>query len=295
MTAYEQVTATPGQSTGTADTAKTEAAAVAGTARDEAANVTQTASQAASEVAGTAKEQVAEVASEAKTQISDLTSQARHQVAEQASTQKDKAATQVRSFADQLQGLARGESTEGPAADIVRSLSAKVQELADKLERTEPQQLLEEVRRYARNKPGTFLFGAALAGFVTGRLAKGAMSEDQTGRTASDTGTRGGYDYDRGGDPTEVYPTGTYAGSSLGAETAGASSYGSQPYGTEPLGATDPLGVEPMGAGARSSESFGGTQAGYSTESGVGSQFDADETYPNEPRRSDTGRGDLDA
>lgn len=291
MTAYEQVTATPGPSAGTADTAKTEAAAVAGTAKDEAANVTQTASQAASEVTGTAKEQVAEVASEARTQISDLTSQARAQVAEQASTQKDKAASQARSFADQLQSMARGESTEGPTADIVRSLSTKVQELADKLERTEPQQLLDEVRRYARNKPGTFLFGAALAGFVTGRLAKGAISEDQTGRTSYGTGTTGAYDYDRGGDPTEVYPTGSYAGSTLGAETAGASSYGSQSYGSEPPGATDPLGAEPTGmGGARSSESFGSTSAGYSTESGVGSQFDADETYPNEPRRSsDTG------
>jgi hypothetical protein len=257
VTAYEQVTATPGQSAGTAETARNEAGAVAGTVRDEAANVTQTAGQAVSDVAGTATHQAGTVATEAKTQLSHLTSQAREQVSAQASVQKDKAATQVRTFADQLQSLARGEPADGPAADIVRQLSDKVQQLADKLEHTEPAQLLDEVRRYARTKPGTFLVGAAVAGFASGRLVKGA--------TAEPTGSeRYGV---AGGTTRDPYRSGAEEGLTGYAREQ----YSGDPYGSEPLGG-ESYPTEPIGTGT------------------AGGSFDAEQAYPSEPRRtSDTG------
>jgi len=182
VTAYEQATATTGTATDrpVTETAKDQAGAVAGTAKSEVGNVAGAASSAASEVAGTAKEQVGQVAGEAKNQVAALTSQAKKQVSEQATMQTMKAAEGVRGIADQLQALTRGEQAEGVAADVVKDISQRVQGLASKLESTEPQELLNEVRRFARNKPGMFLIGAMAAGFVGGRLVKGATADDDS-------------------------------------------------------------------------------------------------------------------
>jgi polyhydroxyalkanoate synthesis regulator phasin len=196
VTAYEQATATTTNEPDRPSTelAKDEAKAVAATAKDEAASVTRAASTAASDVAGTAKEQVSQIAGEAKTQITSLTSQAREQVSEQATVQTHKVAQQASSFADQLHALARGDATEGVATDLVRDIAERIQELARRLESKEPQELLEDVRRYARNKPGTFLVGAMAAGFVGGRLMKGVTSADSESQSSSssysDSGTR---------------------------------------------------------------------------------------------------------
>lgn len=259
MTAYDQVTATSGQSGGTAETARNEAGVVAGTAKEQAATVTQSAGQAASEVAGTAKQQAGTVATEAKSQLGDLTSQARDQVSTQASVQKDKAATQVRSFAQQLQRLSRGEPADGPAADIVRQVSDKAQQLADKLEQAEPGQLIEDVRRYARNKPGTFLLGAAVAGFMTGRLVKGAAADQQENQ--------------RYGGPDRATYDPYRSGAEQGLTDYAREQHASDPYRREPLAESYP--TEPIGTGS------------------VGSAFGADQTYPSEPRRTSDAGGAI--
>lgn len=253
MTAYEQATATTGTPTDrpVTETAKSQAAQVGGTAKDQAGAVAGSATQAASEVADSAKEQVAQVAGEAKNQIGALTSQAKQQVTEQASAQTQKAAQTARSFADQLQAMARGESSEGMATDVVRNISEKVQQIADRLENTEPQELLQDVRRFARNKPGTFLIGALAAGFVGGRLMKGATSDsdDQDLYAGSNTGGR----YASSGTYTTPGVTGT-------------SPYGSGFGGT--AGGVPTSGLESPTTGV-----------GYPATTGA-------ETYPEEPRQS---------
>jgi len=273
VTAYEQVTATPGSSsTDVKDTAKAEVGNVAGTAKQEAGAVTQTAGQAASEVAGTAKEQIGNVAGEAKTQIGDLATQAKQQASQQASQQQQKAAQTVRGVADQLQGISRGEAPTGVAADIVQQISSRVQTLADRLENADPQELLGEVRRFARNKPGGFLLGAAAAGFLTGRMVKGAKGDDDSdddfyGRSS----TASTYDASAGTYGGTTYGTGTaYA---TGSDYTAGSEYASTDYGTA--------------AGAPTS----GVTTGYGTETPgyATGGFGTDETYPDEPRRADSG------
>lgn len=182
MTAYEQATATTTvPSERPVETAKLQVGAVTETAKDEAGAVAEVATHAASEVTDTAKEQVAQIAGDTKLQLNALTAQAKAQVSEQASTQTQRAAKTARSFADQLAALTQGRVTEGAAIDLVRELGERVQQIAAKLEASEPQELLGEVRRYARNKPGAFLLGAAAAGFVGGRLVKGASAEPDPG------------------------------------------------------------------------------------------------------------------
>jgi len=149
----------------------------------------------------------------------------------------------------------------------VRSISERVQQLADRLENTEPTELLEDVRRYARNKPGMFLMGAMAAGFVGGRLVKGATADEGSAYGATDrqryTGGR------------------TYPGDSYSAGTSGDTW-------TSP-GAT--------GTGTAYGSGFGGTAAGTPTEgvgTGVGysSGFGA-ETYPEEPRQNGDRGGSI--
>lgn len=58
-----------------------------------------------------------------------------------------------------------------------------VEAFADRLQNREPAELLDEVRSFARRKPGLFLLGAAAAGVLAGRLTRGiqAAHSDSSG------------------------------------------------------------------------------------------------------------------
>jgi ElaB/YqjD/DUF883 family membrane-anchored ribosome-binding protein len=147
-------------------------------AKDEARNVGQTAAQAGSQVASTAADQAKEVVGEAKNQAQDLVQQGRHQLRQQTVAQQQKAASGLTSLAQELRGLADGSSqgAPGPARDLLQQASNYVEQFADRLQNREPADLLDDVRAFARRKPGTFLLGAALAGVLAGRLTSGVKA-----------------------------------------------------------------------------------------------------------------------
>ncbi len=178
MTAPEQV----------ASTAQEQAGAVAGTAKDQAASVAQTATSAAGEVTGTAKEQVGNVVGETVQQAKDLTGQVKEQAAQQISSQTDKATGVLRDVAKQLN---EGD-TSGVVGQVLGEVGTRVQSFADALEQKGPQGLVEDVRRFARRSPGTFVLGAALAGLVAGRLAKGLKAPAPSEQLALPAGPTGG-------------------------------------------------------------------------------------------------------
>ena len=62
---------------------------------------------------------------------------------------------------------------------------------AEFIENRQPSELLEEVRRFARRRPGTFLLGAAAIGFLGGRLTRGIADEarDDSGAPSPYRGT----------------------------------------------------------------------------------------------------------
>jgi uncharacterized protein YjbJ (UPF0337 family) len=154
-----------------------ESSSTTDTAKNEAKNVKDAAADATSHVAGTAKEQAGQVVSDVRQQTRQLADQTRSQLTSQASDQQHKAVSQIRSVGDELRSLASGE---GGQSGIVSQLSHEgadlTQKVADFIEQREPAELLDEVRRYARRKPGTFLIGAALAGVVVGRLTRGVVA-----------------------------------------------------------------------------------------------------------------------
>ena len=211
-------------------------------AKQEATNVGQTAAQAGSQVASTATDQAKEVVQETQRQAKDLLDQGRAQLKDQTISQQQKAAQSLSSFAGQLRGLADGSSqgAPGPARDLLQQASGMVENFAHKLQNREPAELLDEVRNFARRRPGTFLFGAAAAGVLAGRLTSGvkaAHTDDSSSRS------RGMHYADTGAN--YVDPTPTYAGygetavdvegtATPAAPTTGAAPAPPPPYGTVP-------------------------------------------------------------
>ncbi|UUL76784.1 hypothetical protein NG819_03240 [Pseudarthrobacter sp. Fe7] len=149
------------------DTSKTQAA------KDEASNVAGEAASAAQGVAQTAKDEAANVAQEAKANAQDLLHQAKSGLTSQAGTQQQKAAEGIRNISSQLHSMATAPDQQGMANDLVRQAAERTSSMATWLENREPGDLLNEVQRFARNRPGTFLLLAAGAGVLAGRLTRG--------------------------------------------------------------------------------------------------------------------------
>ena len=152
-------------------------------AKEEASNVAGQAATAAQGVAQTAKEEAAHVASEAKSSAQDLLSQAKSGLSSQAGTQQQKAAEGIRTISSQLQSMADAPDQQGMASDLIRQAAQRSESVASWLENRQPGDLLGEVQRFARNRPGTFLLLAAGAGVLAGRVTRGL--------TAGTTGSQG--------------------------------------------------------------------------------------------------------
>jgi hypothetical protein len=151
------------QSDGSSDT-KDQAKQAAGTAADEGKRV-----------AGVAKDEAQRVGEEAKTQVRALLDDATSQVDEQSRTQKAKLAETVRTFGEDLDSMtSHGENSDGMAAALVQQVADQAKTVATHLDGREPRELLDDVRAFARRRPGTFLLGALAAGVVVGRLTRGA-------------------------------------------------------------------------------------------------------------------------
>lgn len=154
----------------------------ANVARGEAANVGQSARAAAADVTGTAADQARNVVQETRRQANDLIGEARSQAREQVSAQQHKAAQNLHTLAGQLNEMAAKSGDSGTAAQLAEEASNRVHGVASWLERREPADLLDEVRDFARRRPGTFLLGAVLAGVLAGRMTRGATAAAQSGQ-----------------------------------------------------------------------------------------------------------------
>jgi hypothetical protein len=222
---------------------------------DEARNVGQTAAQAGSQVASTAADQAKQVAQETQRQAKDLLDQGRTQVKSQVVSQQQKAGQGLSSLAQELRALADGSSqgAPGPARDLLQQASSSVESFASMLQNREPAELLDEVRSFARRKPGLFLLGAAAAGVLAGRLTSGVKAA----HTSSGTSGTGSAGYGAASYGTEGYaapqtnyvdPAPTYsdysgtAGTSLGSTPGTGAPLPPPPYGTVPPagGVVDP-------------------------------------------------------
>jgi len=176
---------TPGTPGGPAQSSTTEVA------KDQAGQVADTAKQAGAQVAGTVKEQAGQVTAEAGRQAKQLFSQAQSEVTEQAAATQQRVADGLHALADELTGMAKHSDQDGPATDLARQAADKAHQAAGWLSNRDPGTLLDEVRSYARRKPGTYLAIALGAGVLAGRLTRGltAPADDTPGSTSGLTST----------------------------------------------------------------------------------------------------------
>ena len=161
---------------------------VAGTARDEAGQLKETSAEAARQVAESVQNKASEVTSDAREQTRRLAGQTRDELVSQAGQQKDRAASSLRAVGVELRGMAE-HGRSGLGAQLANHGADFTTQAADFLQQHEPGELLDEVRGFARRKPGTFLLLAVAAGVVVGRLTR-ALAAGDTG--ASDTPSKNG-------------------------------------------------------------------------------------------------------
>ena len=84
--------------------------------------------------------------------------------------------------------MASQGGTSGLAAEVARQAAERARSFSSSIDGREPAELLDDLRGFARRRPGLFLLGALAAGVVAGRLARGAASSsgsDPTPRSSA--------------------------------------------------------------------------------------------------------------
>jgi len=151
-------------------------------AKDQATQVAATAKQAGAQVAGSVQEQAGKVTAEAGRQARDLLSQAQSELNEQAAATRQRACEGLHALADELSAMVRASDQDGPATDLARQAADRAHQAAGWLADRDPGSLLNEVRSFARRRPGAYLAIALGAGVLAGRLTRGlTASSDEDG------------------------------------------------------------------------------------------------------------------
>jgi hypothetical protein len=253
---------TPGQDPGYGDYGDQSNSTV-DTAKSEATNVKDTAAGAASDVAQTAKSEASNVVGEVTQQARNLIGQTQSELRGQVTTQQSALAEKLNGWASELGSMASKSDESGQMTDLAQEASRRVGEISHWLDNHEPGDVLEEVKRFARRRPATFLAIAAAAGVVAGRVTRGAVAAN----TSVDSG--------RESTPARAYGTDA--------------SYGDRSYPdggyTPRYGESVPTGAPYQGAGTAASGQSGATGTAYPDVTPAG-----DESYNPPPVGGDVRR-----
>src|SRR6185312_5639036 len=115
----------------------------------------------------------------------------------------------LHSLAGELREMADGGERQGVASDLAAEAADRLGTLADWLGRREPGDLVDEVRRLARRRPGAFLLGAAAAGVLAGRLTRGTIDAKRDTSDSDDHRAYAGYGAVPGAAPPQAPVTPT--------------------------------------------------------------------------------------
>lgn len=191
---------------------------------------TSGAAEAVRDVAHTAAREARGVAQEVREQARRTASTVGEKVRGQAETQQQRWASQLEQAASDFRQMSEGAG-ESPARTLVVQLADRSSMLADYLNKRSPQDLLTEVKNFARRRPAAFLLAAAVAGFAVGRLGKGVA---QSGSSTND-GPGGRDAYSTGPTPTTTPTTSTPASTPTSTMTPPSTA---TPTSLDPTGAT---------------------------------------------------------
>ncbi|WP_182907359.1 hypothetical protein [Microbispora sp. H13382] len=281
----------------------------------------------------TAKDQARTVAHEAREQTRHVLHQLRRHTDEQARHQSRRAAGTIRQWTGELEAIGDNAQPDSPMRSVVQQVAERGHRAADYLETEGLQGAVRDVQDFARRRPGLFLAGAVVAGFLVGRAVKAVASAEDPHANGPVNGPAvgpavGTADGDaRWSDSGTAYGSGYGSASGDGSGAAyGSGSPSSAPYGTRPVttygtGTRHTVAGEPVsgstgtggpGTGVTPSPSYGtgngnGTGDGYRaggghrtgdvTRNGTGTGYTTGARYPSDEirdSRADDGRGDSD-
>jgi hypothetical protein len=148
----------------------------AGAVRDEAVRE-------AADLTHRAAEQAGAVAEQAKRQTARIADDARHELQRQGDEQARRVAGGLHDTGRQLRTMA--EAGEGLVADLAQQASERVERVARTLDERGVEGVAEDVRGFARRRPGLFLAAAGAAGFVAARAIRHQRTGDGSGPSAT--------------------------------------------------------------------------------------------------------------
>lgn len=166
-------------------------------AREQASDVKDHAVRAGGDLAGTIQERASDVVGEAKSQAADLAGRAREELRDQATAQQRRVADQLHQASNEFSSMVRDSDAQGLAADLVYGAAERTGRVAGWLDDHDPSAMVDEVRRFAARRPGTFIAMAAAVGVVAGRLTRSTAGQSASGRGAP-SGTQDGSSVARG-------------------------------------------------------------------------------------------------
>ena len=179
--------------------------AVAEEGRQQAEQLKGQARESGQRVAGAAASTADQVKNEAVGQAQNLLGQLTEDLRQHAAPQQEKVAGAARALTEEISAVSRGEAPEtsyvtgllgsvvGPAESVTRALETK-----------EPRELVDDVRRFAARRPGTFLALAAGIGLLAGRATRSAKDSDEIATSGQDVKEYLGMD----DEPSDVFAQG---------------------------------------------------------------------------------------
>ena len=151
------------------------------------------AGEATHQVVDTAKQETRSVASEAGRQAKMLAGQVRDELRDQAATQQTRAADGLHAAGSAFTKMADGSDDTGYAPTLVRAAGERIDSAANWLGTRDPGAVVEDVKRFARRRPGVFIAIAVGAGVLVGRVTRAlvtssADNDSDAPATGSSTG-----------------------------------------------------------------------------------------------------------
>ena len=140
-----------------------------------------------SQVAEQAKQQSQQVAQQTQQKAGQLADQTRQQVKSRLATQKDQTAEQLSPIKTALQETGQQLRNQGQdsVAQYADRAADQVERFSGYLRESDVDDIMDEVRNFARSRPALFLGGAAALGFFGTRFLKSSSEEAASGEYGS--------------------------------------------------------------------------------------------------------------
>lgn len=164
--------------------AESEDRSTSSQAVDAAKDLAHEGQDSAGAVMDSAKQEASMVAEQAKDKAADLLGDLGNDVREQAAVQQRKVAANLRDISDEFRSMLDSSQATGTASTLVDQAAHHSGQAAQWLDTREPGDLVEEVKSFARRRPGAFLGIALGAGLLAGRITRNAGSAKDDSKNA---------------------------------------------------------------------------------------------------------------